>query len=809
MRQVANIEDYKLKIKHDGTIMIATGMSRKDIRWKNQELTYSQLINKLRKTTYTSETYEEYKKLPKIEQDRIKDVGGFVGGTLKEGRRKSDAVLTRSILTLDADFATTDFWENINLLFGFGCCVYSTHKHSTDKPRFRLIVPLSRAVSPEEYEAIARMVAKDIGIDYFDDTTYQPSRLMYWPSTSSGGDYFFDYIDGPWIDVDEILGRYPDWKDTSFWPESSRATNVRRKMADKQGEPTEKKGLIGAFCRAYTIDDAIESFLSDIYTPCAMEGRYTYVGGSTSAGLVVYEGGKFAYSNHATDPAGSKLCNAFDLVRIHKFHELDEGMPLDTSIEKLPSFKAMKEFASKDKAVRVESISNAKSDFEEGFDPDSDVDWIGTLDVNPDTGKPVKTIRNIEIILRNDPRLKRKMGVDLFNGRIAVQGDLPWRRKENSVLWKDSDDSGLRSWLEKEYGITGAAKIEDAFINVCEENSFHPVREYLEALEWDGVERLDTLFIDYLGAKDNVYVRAVTRKQFVAAVARIFKPGIKKDEMLILVGVQGMGKSTILRKIGREEWFSDSIDDFKGKDTYEGLLGSWIIEIGELGAMKKSEVETVKNFLTKQTDRFRMSYGKRTLPHPRQCVFFGTTNSEEFLKDKTGNRRFWPVSTDKNKATKKIATDLDDYEVNQIWAEAKYYLEQGEKVYIDNDEVERLAIEAQLERTEQDPRVGQIEEYLNLKLPLTWSEMSIQDRRGFIHDNAFGEPEEYFVRDRVCALEVWCELFRGDVNSRSGYDVKEINSILSHIQGWRRAEKSIRFGKLYGVQKGFVRVEET
>lgn len=805
MKDLIELEKVRVNVKYDGNFTIATGKSRKDISWKNREISWSSLLTKLKKSYESRETIDEYLKMSKQKQDEIKDIGGFVGGSLKEGHRKAGNVLGRQLLTLDADFAPVDLWDNIEMLYDFAIACYSTHKHTPEKPRLRLVIPLNREVSPDEYEAIGRKIAEDIGIDYFDDTTYQASRLMYWPSNPKDVEPFFKYIDAPWLDADAVLSRYKDWRDTSFWPESSRAQKIYKKQADKQGNPLDKDGLIGAFCRAYSIEEAIEEFLSDEYIRCDMPGRYTYANGSTAAGLVIYED-MFAYSNHATDPCSGKLCNAFDLVRIHKFGELDGEMPEGTAVTKLPSYNAMLEFAQKDKRTKVEAIQGAKDDFKDPIEENSD-DWMLQLECNKKTGLPFSTINNIEIILKNDERIKGCLGYNDLSHRIELIHDAPWRSIKRGSIWRDTDDGKLRGWLEKHYSITGKEKIIDGLSNVAQDKAFHPIVSYLDDLEWDGTPRLDTMLIDYLGADDTPYVRAVTRKQFTACVARVYAPGTKKDEMLVLVGeTQGQGKSTLLDIMGGA-WFSDSIEDFKGKDVAEGLQGRWIIEVGELDAMKKNEVETVKKFLSKRKDIFRMAYGRRTDEYDRQCVFFGTTNTIGFLRDSTGERRFWPIDVYAGRNTKNVFNDLPN-ERDQIWAEAKYRYEQGEQLWIEG-EVLDAAIEAQRAHKDADPRLGQVIEYLNMKLPTTWSEMSLQDRRDHIHNNQFGEPDEdYIVRDKICPIEVWCELFKGSLDEKSRYDIKMIAQLLKEVPGWEKEDKPKHYGRLYGSQRGFRRIQE-
>lgn len=321
-------------------LYISTGNSRMEKKWNGQEMEFSVFLERLSHTVRTSETMEQYRKMSKAKQDSIKDVDGFVLGKLKGGRRKKANVLFRSGLTLDMDYATEDIAEQIEMFFDFRCLIYSTHKHTPEKPRLRLIIPLSRTVSPDEYAAVARKVAEDIGMELFDDTTYEPSRLMYWPSTSADGEFFFRDIPGTFLNPDSVLERYADWRDSSSWPVSSRQKAVVSREMKKQADPLSKEGIVGAFCRTYSIEEAIRIFLPDVYQESMMPERFDYIPADSQAGVVIYEG-KFAYSHHATDPACGKLLNAFDIVRIHKFGEQDDKAEEGTDSGKLPSFKAM------------------------------------------------------------------------------------------------------------------------------------------------------------------------------------------------------------------------------------------------------------------------------------------------------------------------------------------------------------------------------------------------------------------------------------------------------------------------------------
>lgn len=793
-------------------LIIATGQSRTTKIWKNTEFTWGDLVKRLETTTRTPESQGEFKNLTKSKQDAIKDVGGFVGGKLKNGRRKSDCVEKRYILTLDADFADTDFCDQIEMLFGFTYCIYSTHKHTPEKPRLRLLIPLSRPCDADEYEAVSRMVAKDIGIDMFDDTTYQAHRLMYWPSTSIDGEYVFKHEENSPLDVDKTLGRYEDWKDVTQWPMSSRTVKNKDRLLKKQEDPTTKKGIVGAFCRTYTVEEVMEKFLPGVYTPCAIDGRYTYASGSTAAGAVVYEDGKFLYSNHATDPAGGTLCNAFDLVRIHKFLELDEEATEGTPTVKLPSYLSMQEFAAKDDGVRLllhkERMESVKSDFsglqtedDEGYNED----WALELAVDI-KGRNAATIDNVKKILENDIALRKKIRLNEFTKKYKLKGTVPWYESKEERDWIDADDAGLRHYIEKAYGIKGKSIIEDAWTLVANENKYHPVRDYLNGLVWDGQKRVETLLIDYLGAEDNEYIRAVTRKALVAAVARIFIPGIKFDTMLVLVGPQGCGKSQIVKRLGGE-WFSDTLTAMQGKEAYEQIQGFWMIEVAELAAMKKMEVEAIKHFTAKSEDAYRAAYGRHVETYKRQCIFIGTTNKYEFLRDMTGNRRFWPVDVNPEKATKSIWDTFNEEEVGLVWAEAVELFKQGEKLFFDEEKLKALAEEEQDRHLEESPMAGDIRSYLDKLLPEDWNEMDLSARRQYLHGSDFGKaPEGTIERERVCPLEIWCEVFNGDKKDLTLQKSKEIKDIISKTGQWEQSKTSMRFGELYGTQRGFIKI---
>lgn len=782
-------------------LYVSTGNSRMDKKWNGQEMDLSEFAKRLSHTIRTAETMEQYQKLSKAKQDDIKDVGGFVLGKLKGGRRKKDCVISRSAITLDMDYGTPDIMDQLELFFDMKCMIYSTHKHRAENPRLRLILPLTREVSPDEYSAIARKLAEEIGIELFDDSTYVPSRLMYWPSTSTDGVFVFKELDGSIVDPDVVLTRYEDWHDVSSWPVSNRQNTIVERNIKKQEDPLAKNGVIGAFNRTYTITQAMEQFISDVYQPSTMTGRYDYIPADSAAGVVVYED-KFVYSHHATDPCCGKLMNAFDVVRLHKFGYLDARAGEDIDSTKLPSFKAMQEFASKEEKVRMtlihEKEKSAKMEFTE------DVDWKTRLEYTR-TGILVNNLKNLLLIMNHDENLKSIVFNQLSDG-MEINGAIPWQHP--SRFWRDADDSQLISYIDLTYGNFSARNYDVAVSKVADDRSYHPIREFLAALpKWDEVPRTDALLIDFLGATDNEYVRAVTRKTLCAAIARVMNPGCKFDTMLVLSGPQGKGKSTLIAKL-YDEWFNDSLllSDTKDKTAAEKLQGYWILEIGELAGLKKTDIETLRGFLSRQNDIYRAAFGRRATPHPRQCVFIGTTNADNYLRDITGNRRFWPVKVPGG--TGRGSWNLTVEEVAQIWAEALRYYNQGEPLYLQK-EIESMALQEQREAMEQDEREGTIRDYLELLLPSNWDSMGLYERRNFINGSEFEGSRSVGVkkRDRICNMEIWCECYGKDRGNLKRQDANEIAAIMANIEGWKRPDGKMRFS-IYGVVKGYVREEK-
>lgn len=817
-------------MQYSRKIQITEANSRMSKLWAPVSITWSRFVERLQSPKVTSETIDEYLNFKKSKQDEIKDVGGFVGGSLKGNLRRNHAVTSRSLVTLDLDnLAYLEDEEVLKTLHGLGCgfVVYSTRKHTKTKPRIRVIFPLGSDVSVEEYEPIARKLASFLGMRYCDPTTFQAVRLMYWPSHSSDSDYLIEYADKPMVDGKALLKMYEDWQDVRQWPQVPGAEKLHQNIRKNQADPLAKEGIVGAFCRRYGIRKAIEEFLPGEYEECDVPDRLTFVGGSTTAGAVVYDD-VFLYSHHATDPCSQKLVNAFDLVRLHKFGHQDESAEEGTPVGRLPSYIAMKEFLIDCTPVKTdmweERQSKAIQEFSvtplpagdippevlKGEIVKDDIKWKEELDCNKD-GWPKKTALNIRLILKNDPALKGKIFVDEFSSHMLARKGLPWDKhfQGEDRMWADIDDAGVRAYFESMYKIVSVSKIADGVNLTAEENKENKVAMWLQSTSWDGVERLETLFIDYLGCEDNIYTREIAKKSLVAAVRRAITGGGKFDYMPIIIGPQGVGKSTFLKILGHD-WFNDSITKIEGgKEACELIQGSWIIELGELAGMRKSDIDTMKNFVSRQDDIFRASFGRRAQKYPRRCVFFGTANDYNFLRDETGNRRFWPIDSFVNTCKKSIFKDLKT-ELKQVWAEACEIAKDDNFSLELTEEAKAIAEIEQEGHKEENVQKGIIKHYLDKKLPKDWKKLNLTLRRVYL--NEYEEQSklhlELFPREKVCVLEIWEEALGNDKRFLKLYESKNIASILASLKDWERIKTNARFGE-YGTQKGFRRKMST
>ncbi|MFI3326946.1 MAG: virulence-associated E family protein [Clostridia bacterium] len=544
-------------------------------------------------------------------------------------------------------------------------------------------------------------------------------------------------------------------------------------------DPILNTGIVGTFCRLYGIPNAIDTFLKDVYTHDT-GNKFSY-SQSTLVGKAYNFKNKFLKSNYPNDPAFGQWLNSFDLVRVHKFADPDPNK----------SYQMMEEFVLGLEEVQIALYQEKKTAV-------IAKDWKALLQYNPKTCVINNTVRNLTLILQHDQLLKN-IQYNSFSHEIVITGKLPWA---TTGSWSDSDDAQLKTYLEITYGSFSNAVYDTAFTTVIDDRQFHPVLDYLNNLPlWDGCERAETLFIDYLGVADSPYTRAVTRKWLCAAVRRIQQSGIKFDYVPILTGDQGIGKSTLISKLAGE-WFSDSLtlSDMESKAAAEKLQGAWIVEIAELSGIKKAEQENIKQFISTTDDKYRASYAKRVVSHPRQCVFVGTTNAADFLRDSTGNRRFWVLQCDSN-STKK-PWDLTKSEVDQIWAEVKLFVEKGEDLFLDPN-LEAQAENIQTEYLEEDARLGLVEEYLNKLLPDDWDNMDLTHRLYHLAYPSGKSPNPATVVRTHCSnLEVFSEALGNPKQNMTSIDSYKIAMIMKKL-GWVKAGRKKL--PIYGQQRIYTR----
>lgn len=773
-------------------LAVSFGKHRADTNWKPEYLSWPEFVERLGKTRRTEETMAQYDAADKPKQGEMKDGPAFVGGLVRGGRRKKDAIDSRSFLTLDADYADDGFLFDVELVLGgTAYVVYSTHSHREHKPKYRIIVPVGRDMTPDEYTAASRRIALQIGMDKFDHTTFDVARLMYMPSCSADAVPVFEVAEGEPLDVDGVLETYADWTNVASWPRHPRDVKEVAAAGKRAQDPREKLGPIGMLCRAFTIEEGIAEFLGDMYEEGTMENRYTYLSGNSGNGLEVYPDQNLAYSHQDSDPAADQRSyNLFDLIRVHKFGHMDDKVHENTAISKRPSHLAMERWTVSQPVVKRQMMAERQEAYaefdgddlgeDEAADPNA---WKDELELHHKTGKPLATAGNVDLLLSNGV-WKDVLGYDAFGNTEVLLERLPWRGRKRPNRkyepWLGADDKRLQHWLERVHDIKVTRTIQNAFAEVVHRNEFHPIKQYIESVPWDGVPRAEQVFVQYLGAEDTMYVGQVTRKMLLAAVTRIYEPGAKFDQVLVLIGPQGAHKSTILAKLGRE-WFSDSLRTFDNKEAGEHLQNGWIFEIGELSAMNKADFEDVKAFLSKTEDRYRVAYDRQVSEFPRKCVFFGTTNNQEFLKDPTGNRRFWPVTVKPERATKNHWEDMGDTEVSQIWAEVLSWYRAGESLQLSRD----VAAEAERQQAghmEGDPRSGMIQEWL---------------------DNE--DPDTFEQRTSCCASQIWVEALGRRKGDMRPWDAKEIVTILRNTPGWEERSSKTRV-PTYGIQRVFERL---
>lgn len=778
--------------------------SSASLKWTTVKYTWSDFLERLNRDIRSTETMRDFDRLDRTARANLKDVGGYMAGELSGARRLKSAVLSRSMITLDVDYADSLFPVEFDTRFpGVAAVIYNTRSDREKSRRFRVVIPFAEEVQDAaQYEAAARKMAELLGIDLFDPTTFQAERMMYWQSLSSDQPKVFEVFEGEPISAEYLLSLYgnnEEWRDIRNWAFKSDQEKETRAIVSKAmaQNPREKAGLVGAFCRAYSVPAAIEKYLSDVYEIAPGNDRYTYKAGHSVGGMIVFDD-LFCFSYHSTDPiSDGHAYNAYDLVRVHKFGHLG----------KEDSTKEMNKLVCADKEC-VKDMVTPDADLDDFDDYGDAVKSDSTEEVTElvwdldGKGNKQVTVNNFVNAFKSDPLLNGLLAYDMLKETIVfTRPSFTAKGSKKGDLVNDTDISIIKGRIERMHGIYNDAKLNDAIEQVSSDNAFHPIKLYLESLTWDGVPRIDTFLVDYMGAEDNAYTREAFRKMLLAAVTRIYEPGRKFDTALVFYSEQGVGKSTLIQRLSKG-WFNDSLTNLSGKESYEAIQFAWLVELAELSALRKSDVEAVKNFISKREDTYRGAYARRVKTHKRQCVFFGSTNDDEFLKDATGNRRFFPVEVKRTRKTRIIFEPEFDAIVDQLWAEAMEGYMLGEALTL-SDEAEAIAGGTREEFTERTPIQGLIEEYLDRLFPADYEDRFLAQRLDFLNGDLGEEGTE--TKNSFSLIELWTEALGRRKDEYTVVKARELSNAVKALKGWKRDKQARQ--KIYGPQVIYRRVD--
>jgi hypothetical protein len=718
-----------------------------------------------------------------------KACGNYVLGKLRDSVRNKTTIVSRSAITLDVDSPAPGFLEGFSMVFAHAALVHTTYNSAPDEPRYRIIIPTDRDLLPDEYIMAATVLMERFGAGQFDPGSVQPERYMFKPSAQKRQWFEHLVLEGSPISADSLLA------DFTVDLRNAPAPTVHKNKRN----PFELDGVVGAFNRVYQDWGDLIATYELPYEP-AGEDRWHLVGARSEAGMgPIANTEGLVYSHHVHDPAHGRTCSAFDLVRLHRFGDLDAKASPDTPINKLPSHVAMADLAAVDSRVVGELVGGDFSHIGTDDDPD-DPDWRLRLTISARTGQVNDTIGNWDLIRDHDPAF-RALRYNELALTIEADSDLPWRPlSRGGAAFSSTDYAALALYLEREYRFRPPRFLVDELVRTtAQRHYFNPIREYLESLEWDGVERMET---SLPGVRPTRYTRMVARKSLVAAVARVMDPGCKWDHTTVLFGSEGLGKSFWLHRMAKG--FSANLGRIGDKDTLLAMQRSWIMISDEGYSLKKADADVQKEFLTRTEDVFRLPYERESVAHPRHCVIWGTTNDEVFLRRQEGNRRFLIVRCEDRVDFEALTEEYTD----QVWAEAVDAYRKGELLFLQDDE-SAVAADEREQFIEEDALSGLVENYLETLVPPTWDAMSPQARSEWLRDRADGVvPLGTEPINQVCSTQIWVEVLGRRVGDHRRTDLLDITAVLKRVPGWTILPGRHRLPG-YGPQVIFQRVEST
>jgi len=828
----------------------------------NVTQSWGELVKKLSRSYEDPMTLAQFKEKPKDWQNTRKQRNGyFIGGQMKGHARAQATMRERQILTFDIDQGNTELLRDLREgKTGLGPCeylVHSTRTHGDGAVKLRLIVPLAKLLPKEDFQAVARVAAwnLDCNMVVVDPVSFVPAQIMYWPAHCSGVKPILIRHRGPLLDVYAMLedwGGGPDvWRDIGMLPVSARDdARLHMRSGKMHQNPLDKRGPVGAFCRTWSVHEAIDEFLSDVYEPSEYSAsgepsRYSYTQGTSANGLVVFDSGHVE-SYHGSDPLSQMNVNAFDMVRIHKFGHLDGVRDEDEKDPRqLRSFKAMEtmllEYPDYVQELRDGYYGLSPDEIDDSFeagDTDAaktevtsaietpkvvdDPEWEAKLDIN-EKGTVKNTLTNLILILRNGRLLKGRFGynehrhVDCLVKRfrsIALRFDHKIPAGETFTTIDDAHIASIRSLLEAPRGKNNTGwglrvserDLKDALTVVCREASFHPVRDYLDTLVWDGKSRIEHLWTRACHTPDTPYYRMTSHHFLVAAVARVYEPGTKFDFMPVLIGPQGIRKSTLVMTIGSSAWTTESEGHFDDKKKFvEASLGFWFIEHGEMTHFRRaSDEEGIKAMLSGTADTVRLSYRRNPETIRRDFVIVGTTNDWAFLR--TTHRRIWPIPCEGRIDLEWAAANRD-----QLFAEAvqEYRRMRRESnsgflpLYLTgeaDDEHQRRQAEHLLP-DDSAAKAGIVADYLDALVPFS------QSKPGWSGEDATDAAitdEDTVRRTYTCAVDIFVRALGGDFSKYDRRAAQNVGEIMRNLEPEWRAGVKARCGR-WGIQRTYRR----
>jgi len=764
------------------------------------EVSFKQLVFNFRVPTVVDITLEEFNSL-KVSADiednkkylRLKDNGFFIAGEVDVNKKSKrlENIKSRTVLTFDIDKPTEDIYAKAKKeLPGIQMIKYTTISHTLDKPRYRIMIPVARALSSYEYVSIMNWVIDKLGKDSFDSTTTEVARVMFLPAVCKDGKYEFAFQDGEALDVNSII----------------KEINANRPPIIEAGEraqthPRDRKGIVGAVNRAWTITEAIEKWLSDIYIKpgdfTEKAPRYRFHLSKGMPGATVYDDDGIMYSRHDTDPANSKRLDTFNLLKLH-LHQDD--------------YTKMRDWAQRQDLVIAE-LTDVESPF--------NVETEGTVDDWPQYLKLSKgliadTPYNLQLILLNDPNLQHLFRINTLTYHIEVCRDMSCiggRKGHINKTLEDADIQEVRIYLETCPTPVKASKqnVQDAVCQAARLVSYCPVKDYLDSCidTWDGIPRVETIFTDYLMIADNEITRAIARKVLAAVVWRVMKPGIKWEGVPVLWGPQGCGKTTFIQKLYKssmfdpypKNWINNTSVDYSQIDkAIQRTKGFWGIELAELAnsTMSNYSNEQMKAFISADRPVTRIPYDKYEVTLDRKCIFWGTTNIWQYISDQTGSRRFLPLdcgavtSQDKYECLQKIHS----MPVDQIWAEVMTYY-QYEALFFTPEEEEKLRCLRET-HTEESAYETILTKFLGTRIPLNWNEKTPLERREYFLMG--GQKDAAVLRHTITMAEIMYEGIGRPVHEFTRKQMRELEVTLFNL-GWTTMPYAMT--TIYGSSKSY------